>query len=67
MNSLEIKTGQTVILYTEKKVIYKRTAKEDFSFSTPTLYFIGTVEEVENKIKELNIIDAPFTDKLIKI
>jgi len=57
--SLSPKAGQTVILYENGKVIFKRDYTAPSSIYTRNYSFIGTKEEVAAKIKELGLKDLP--------
>ena len=57
--SLSPKAGQTVILYENGKVIFKRDYTAPSSIYTRNYSFIGTKEQVAAKIIELGLKDLP--------
>jgi len=57
--SLFPQANQTALLYENGKVLLKRDYKQASAIYTRNEHFIGTKEEVEAKIKELNLVDLP--------
>jgi len=57
------KAGQTVLLYNNGNVTFKREYEQDSYIYTRYDSFIGTKAQVEAKIKELNLKDLPKEDK----
>ena len=55
-HSIEIKAGQTALLYNNGKILIKRAYTADSRIFTTWDSFIGTAQEVENKIKELKLV-----------
>lgn len=51
------KSGETVILYKNGKVVFKRDYTEPSAIFTRYDSFVGTKAEVEAKIAELELID----------
>ena len=62
--SLKPLAGQTALLYENGKVLLKKSYTKDSSIYTRWDSFIGTAEEVEAKIIELNLKDLPEPKKL---
>ena len=64
--SLFPKANQTALLWDNGKVILKREFKSDSAIVTRYDSFIGTAEEVEAKIKELNLKELPAPKEFTK-
>lgn len=53
----EVKKGQVVLIYKDKVIITQMLAVADARYFTACGCFIGSREEVNSKIKELNLTD----------
>jgi hypothetical protein len=55
-HSVDIKAGQTALLWNNGKILIKRAYTADGRIFTTWDSFVGTAQEVENKIKELKLV-----------
>jgi hypothetical protein len=60
--SVEPKAGQTALLWNNGKVMIKKSYSNDSRIYTTWESFVGTMEEVEAKIKELGLKDLPLSN-----
>jgi hypothetical protein len=54
-HTVNIPSGQTLLLYRDSIILLRKKHDKDSVVTTPWSYFVGTDEEVEAKVAELNL------------
>lgn len=67
--TVEVKAGQTLLLYNDNTIFLRKEYNKDAKIATSWGVFVGTKEETDAKIKELSLseIKRPLSFKAPKV